>query len=185
MLLQEYQISWVNDFEKIQAVLRPTLFGLNVSLEHVGSTAIPQLAAKPVIDIDLVFHETVSLDEIKARLGEIGYHHHGNQGIPGREVFKRNKTGQVHEVLDVLLHHLYVCPVDSEELKRHILFRNYLIANKQARVQYQHLKYAIAAEAGFDRKKYAQIKEAKASGFIENIIAKAKRAGNSAPRSNE
>ena len=175
MLIQAYQNSWVKDFNDISKVIHEALIGLKVSIEHIGSTAIPNLAAKPIIDIDVVYDKNSDIDIIKRRLENIGYYHNGNQGIPNRDVFKRLKMSDKHAVLDVIVHHLYVCSKDSEELQKHILFRDYLIAHEKARIQYQNLKFAIAEEAHQDRKKYAELKEVKARKFIMGIIEKAKR----------
>jgi GrpB-like predicted nucleotidyltransferase (UPF0157 family) len=173
MLLQEYKESWVEDFGAIQTVIAAALLNLDASIEHVGSTAVPGLSAKPVIDIDIVYSESVAFDEIKNRLAQTGYKHHGNQGIAGREVFKRDTATAAHSILDAIAHHLYACRVDSEELQRHILFRDYLRKNEAARMQYQHLKYETAAAAGQDRKQYAQLKEERAKNFITTIITRA------------
>lgn len=175
MLIQEYQKSWVEDFNDISKVIQEALIGLKVSIEHIGSTAIPNLAAKPIIDIDVVYDKKTDFDSIKRRLELIGYNHNGNQGIPNRDVFKRHKKSDKYAVLDAIVHHLYVCPTLSEELQKHILFRDYLIAHEKARIQYQNLKFAIAEEAHQDRKKYAELKEVKARKFIMGIIEKAKR----------
>ncbi len=173
MLLQEYKKKWMDDFHAIQKLLWATLVGLPVSIEHIGSTSVPGLAAKPIIDIDIIIREHLPFDIIQTRLTTIGYRHHGNQGIPGREVFKRAASADVHQVLDGVAHHLYVCPANSEELQRHLLFRDYLLAHEEARVQYQYLKYEIAEEADQDRKKYAALKEVKATAFINSILEKA------------
>jgi GrpB-like predicted nucleotidyltransferase (UPF0157 family) len=174
MLLQEYQRSWADDFTTIKNILAEVFTGLDISIEHVGSTAIPGLAAKPIIDIDIVYYKQKDFEAIKEKLQTIGYYHNGNQGIPNREVFKRNVTTQKHNVLDVITHHLYACPADSEELQRHLLFKDYLLNNEEERTYYQSLKYKIAEEAGQDRKKYAALKEVKAKEFINTIIEKAK-----------
>lgn len=89
MLIQEYQEKWVEDFKAIESVITDALIGLNISIEHVGSTAVPKLAAKPIIDIDIVYGNTVPFETIKKGLERIGYFHNGNQGIINREVFKR------------------------------------------------------------------------------------------------
>jgi GrpB-like predicted nucleotidyltransferase (UPF0157 family) len=170
MLIIAYDPGWINDFLTIKKMLEEALRNLSFSIEHIGSTAVPQLAAKPTIDIDIVYNKDTSFDVIKERLENIGYYHNGNQGIPQREVFKRSKSTEKHEILDGIKHHLYVCPADSEELIRHILFRNYLIANEEERIQYQNLKYSIAAEAKQDQKKYAALKESEARTFIDSII---------------
>jgi GrpB-like predicted nucleotidyltransferase (UPF0157 family) len=173
MLIQQYEKKWIEDFNKIKKTISEALLNLKISIEHIGSTSIPELAAKPIIDIDVIFDETLEFGEIKRRLDKIGYYHNGNQGVLNREVFKRYKMSTQHEVLDFIAHHLYVCPVDSEELQRHILFRNYLIASQEARVQYKNLKYQLAEEAGQNQKKYAALKEVRAREFVNAIISKA------------
>ncbi len=173
MLIQEYQEKWVEDFKAIESVITDALIGLNISIEHVGSTAVPKLAAKPIIDIDIVYGNNVPFETIKKGLERIGYFHNGNQGIINREVFKRKNWWSKHQILDTITHHLYVCPVDSEELRRHILFRNYLIINETARIEYQQLKYEIAAVANQDKKQYAALKDVEARAFINDILTKA------------
>ncbi|TWI79455.1 GrpB-like predicted nucleotidyltransferase (UPF0157 family) [Lacibacter cauensis] len=171
MLIQEYTTSWTLNFQCIKTILADALTGIAVSFEHVGSTAVPGLAAKPIIDIDIILANRKDFESIKEKLAQIGYYHNGDQGIADREVFKRTGTLTLHNVLDRIAHHLYVCPAESEELKRHLLFRNYLRSNKQASNEYQQLKQQLAEEANHDRKLYAQLKEEKA--FIESILAKA------------
>jgi GrpB-like predicted nucleotidyltransferase (UPF0157 family) len=175
MLIQAYKETWAHDFNQIKKVLEETLVNLPISIEHIGSTAVPQLAAKPIIDISIVFDSDVEFDDIKGSLEKIGYYHNGNQGIPNREVFKRAKNATIHSLLDVIAHHLYVCPSDGEELRRYILFREYLIANEDARMAYQDLKYQIAEEARHDRKEYARLKELKATAFINSITDKVRK----------
>jgi GrpB-like predicted nucleotidyltransferase (UPF0157 family) len=174
MLIQKYNPNWKKDLNDIKKVINEALINLNVQIEHVGSTSIPNLAAKPIIDIDIVFDNSTEFDALKRRLEKIGYYHNGNQGIPNRDVFKRSKKDAKHEVLDSIAHHLYVCPSDSEELQRHILFRDSLLVNEAARIEYQNLKYALAEEANQDRKKYAALKEEKGNPFINSVIVKAK-----------
>ena len=174
MLIQKYNAKWIEDFNQIKNILLQTLPNIGINIEHIGSTSIPNLAAKPIIDIDIVFDTSIDFETIKTGLNKIGYYHNGNQGIPNREAFKRNLTIQKHKVLDLITHHLYVCPIDSEELARHLLFRDYLSNNEPARMQYQKLKYEIAKKANQDKKEYAQLKEVLAKEFIESIIEKAK-----------
>lgn len=173
MLIQEYNSQWPADFQRIKTILSDALTGIPVTIEHVGSTAVPGLAAKPIIDIDVVLADRNDFESIKERLAQIGYYHNGDQGIADRDVFKRTGELTLHNVLDRIAHHLYVCPTESEELKRHLLFRNYLRSNELARNEYQQLKQQLAEEANHDRKCYAQLKEEKAKVFIEIILAKA------------
>ena len=172
MLIQAYQTNWVEHFLKIRTVIEEALYPIAVSIEHVGRTAVPNLAAKSIIDIDIVYEGNKAFEGIKTELEKLGYFHNGNQGIPNREVFKRSKIPVSDAVLGGIVHHLYVCPSNSEEFAKHILFRDYLIANEDARVHYQNLKYAIAEEVNHDKKKYAALKEVRAKDFIISIIEK-------------
>ena len=72
-----YDEAWKKDFEDIKAELMQVLEGLVLSVEHVGSTSVPGLAAKPVIDIDVVIEDHDCFDKVKTALGLIGYHHEG------------------------------------------------------------------------------------------------------------
>jgi len=174
MLLEEYKNAWAKDFAIIKKVIEQSLIPASISIEHIGSTSVPDLSAKPIIDIDIVYETEKNFADIKSGLEQLGYYHNGNQGITDREVFKRRIDSNKHETLDFIPHHLYVCSTNSEELQKHILFRDYLIANEEARFQYQQIKVELAAEANQDRKKYAALKELKATGLINSIVDKLK-----------
>lgn len=135
MLLQEYKIIWSIDFEKIKKVLNESLYNYTLDIQHVGSTSVPNLAAKSIIDIDLIYHSTDDFEKLKIGLEKLGYYHNGNQGIEGREVFKRNGKSE-NGILDNITHHLYVCKHDSVELQRHLLFRDYLRKDELTRNYY-------------------------------------------------
>lgn len=171
MLIKEYDVRWPKEFIKISTVLSDVLNGIAHRIEHVGSTSVPGLAAKPIIDIDVVYMNPCDFLEIGKRLYRLGYIHNGNQGIPEREAFKRFESHHMHPILDKIRHHLYVCPAESVELKRHILFRDYLIENEWARKAYSDLKKDIAVRADNDHKVYASMKEVEARDFVQRIIA--------------
>ena len=180
MLIEKYTSDWVNQFNNIKSQLEAVLNGFECSVEHVGSTSVPNLDSKPIIDIDIVYGAKPNFEKIKQGLEKIGYSHHGNQGLEGREVFKR--SGQLsHEVLDRIKHHLYVCPMDSKALERHLLSRNHLRKNEWARIKYQQMKYELAEQSNQDRKKYQELKELLVNDFIDAIIAVEKNAGNTSP----
>lgn len=172
MLLQPHQTHWHEDFLHIQATLLGALEGLGTTVHHVGSTAVPGLIAKPILDIDIAFPAGIDLEQVKERLLHLGYQHVGDQGIPEREVFKR-LPGAAHPILDTVTHHLYACPAHSRELARHIAFRDYLIAHATAREEYARIKTEIAALAEQDKKRYAALKETMAKALIEDILNKA------------
>ncbi|WP_159099291.1 MULTISPECIES: GrpB family protein [Aquimarina] len=174
MLIQNYQPGWIHDFNSIKEVIKEALRNTEITIEHVGSTAVKDLAAKPIIDIDIVYGKNVAFETIQRGLEELGYYHNGDQGIKEREAFKRKKTDTKHTILDFITHHLYVCPLHSKELQRHLMFRDYLIKNANEREAYQKIKLEIAKKANQDQKVYAKLKETMAKEFIESVLKKAR-----------
>ena len=87
IIVLPYDEQWKKDFAAIKAELQEVLDGLALRIEHVGSTSVPGLSAKPIIDIDVVIRDESMLEAVIAALGRIGYRHEGNYGIAGREAF--------------------------------------------------------------------------------------------------
>jgi GrpB-like predicted nucleotidyltransferase (UPF0157 family) len=133
MVIVEYNNEWPILFDKIKDELCKNVNSI-MTIEHIGSTSIKGMCAKPIIDIDIVINNENDFLKIKQELENIGYKHEGNLGINGREAFKREFKNNI--ILDNIPHHLYVCVKDNEELKRHILFRNYLTRNKNIMMEY-------------------------------------------------
>ena len=173
MLLKKYSSNWINDFIHIKFEIEKALSGIAFTVEHVGSTAVPNLDAKPIIDIDIIYTEQTDFEKIKGRLENVGYYYNGNQGIEGRDVFKR-KGDRTGSILEVVQHHLYVCPINSKAMERHILSRDFLRKNDWARTKYQEMKYELAEKANQDKKVYAALKENNINDFIDAIIEKEK-----------
>ena len=134
-----YDPIWETAFAAIRADLEAALGDLILGVEHVGSTAVRGLAAKPCIDIDVVIADHSIFRAVVERLAAIGYIHEGDLGIPGREAFAY--TDKPH----LMKHHLYVCPQGSEELRRHITFRDFLRKTPDAVARYGRVKQAAAA----------------------------------------
>ncbi len=130
-------------------------------IEHVGSTSVPGLPAKPIIDIDVVIPSRADLPDAIRRLATLGYEHQGNGGIPSREAFQP-PAGTVY-------HHLYVCAEDSPELRRQLAFRDYLRAHPEAARQYGELKRVLAARHVTDIDGYVNGK----TEFVQSILRKA------------
>jgi GrpB-like predicted nucleotidyltransferase (UPF0157 family) len=171
MLLFKYTADWITHFESIKTKIENAIGTNTYIIEHVGSTSVPLLDAKPIIDIDIVYITPDEFTIIKSGLEKIGYYHHGNQGIEDRDVFKRSQN-QADPILDTISHHLYVCPKHSKALERHILTRDYLRKNQWARIQYQKMKYEMAERAKQDRKVYQDLKEEYINAFLDSIILK-------------
>jgi len=139
-----------------------------LAVEHVGSTAVPGLAAKPIIDIDVVIRSRDELGEVVAALSGAGYEHQGDLDVPGREAFRRggpdvprDGTGRVWPP-----HHLYVCHTDSDELRRHLAFRDFLRTHPDHAKRYAELKRSLAARCADDRETYTEGK----SAFVWEVI---------------
>ena len=152
ILVAPYDPAWPGAFATIKDELASTLSESILGIEHVGSTSVPGLAAKPVIDIDVVIKDYSVFELVKMRLAAIGYRHEGNLGIKDRQAFKYE--GKEH----LLTHHLYVCPAYSEELKRHIAFRDALRANPEARAWYAEAKMLAAKHYPHDIDAYITVK---------------------------
>ena len=134
VMVLPYDPAWKADFAAIRQELASALGELAIAIEHVGSTSVEGLSAKPCIDIDVVMQDRSVFPQIVERLAAIGYTHEGDLGIPGREAFCY--TGKPH----LRLHHLYVCPADSEELHRHLVFRDFLRTHPEAVARYSACK---------------------------------------------
>lgn len=155
-----YDEKWKQDFIVIKNEISQALGDVAISIEHVGSTSVEGLAAKPIIDLDVVVKKEKINDAISA-LQSIGYIHEGDLGIPGREAFAYDGKEHLQQ------HHLYVCPEDSLELKRHLAFRDYLRTHSKTVDEYGKIKMEAAALYPEDIDKYIEHK----SSVIENIYS--------------
>jgi GrpB-like predicted nucleotidyltransferase (UPF0157 family) len=161
IVVEPYSETWEQAFLDIKAEIADALGALVIRIEHVGSTSVRGLSAKPIIDLDVVIQDRSSLSAAIAALERIGYRHEGDLGIPGREAFAYD--GKEH----LMEHHLYVCPEDSAELRRHVAFRDYLRMHPEAVRAYSRIKEEGARLYPYDREKYTEHK----SAFIEKIYA--------------
>lgn len=152
VIVVPYDINWKLDFEKIKEELQTVVGDLVLSIEHVGSTAVEGLSAKPCIDIDIVIKDYSVFDNLVQRLAEFGYIHEGDLGIKDREAFTYNNKDHLQK------HHLYVCPQYSKELYRHITFREFLKNNPSAVKEYSLIKETAAKIFPNDINKYIEYK---------------------------
>ena len=157
--VKPYDEKWSADFEAIKLELQGALGELALAIEHVGSTSVVGLSAKPCIDIDVVIEYYSVLDEVVRALSNIGYVHEGDLGISGREAFDYSDKPHLAK------HHLYVCPKDSAELKRHLAFRDFLRSDPDAMQKYGRVKEEAARRFPNDIDGYMAYK----SSCIEEI----------------
>ena len=174
MVIVEYNPEWTAWFRQIKSFLLPHL-PQALAIEHVGSTSIPGMSAKLVIDIDVVIADYDEFNYTKNALERIGYLHVGDQGIFQREAFKRQPDPPEPSILDEIPHHLYVCARDNPEFQRHILFRDYLRRHPEAVATYRQVKQEILEKVGLEnRQGYVDMKEEQYGWFFAEIIQKSK-----------
>ena len=138
VIVLPYDRAWKFAFEEIKREIEEAVGDFIIGIEHVGSTSVEGLSAKPIIDIDVIIKDYSLFDAVVSKLEAIGYIHEGNLGIKDREAFKY--SGKPH----LQQHHLYVCPQQSKELYRHITFRDFLLNNPDAVKKYSAVKEKAA-----------------------------------------
>lgn len=158
LVVEDYNESWPEQFNELKDLLWPAVKDLAIGIEHVGSTSVPGLSAKPIIDVDVITSKK-SLLIVIGRIEQLGYEHLGDLGIEGREAFKA-PDGSVP-------HHLYVCLEDCLALRNHILFRNYLRENREKREAYSRLKKDLVFRFGNSVEEYTKRK----TDFILSVLA--------------
>jgi GrpB-like predicted nucleotidyltransferase (UPF0157 family) len=172
VVLVEYDANWPRVFAELRAAYASALGDLAERIEHVGSTAVPGLAAKPIIDIDVVATTAAALPEVIQRLSRLGYRHNGDQGIAGREALVRDEQSDVPRDGSARAwppHNLYVCVAGTRELRRHLLFRDWLRADPDHAAEYAALKRNLAERHRNDRDAYCLAK----TDFIEAVLLRA------------
>ena len=152
IIVEEYNTNWAIEFNNLKDVITKHLQKETIEIEHVGSTSIVGLKAKPIIDMDIIIGDESIKDEIINELSKLGYLHVGNLGITGREAFKRqdSKTPYTESNKKWHKHNLYLCTKGSIGLNNHLNFRNYLRSNKDKVVEYGKLKEDLARKHPFD-----------------------------------
>ena len=152
VIVLPYDKAWKTAFEDIKQEVESAIGDLIIGIEHVGSTSVEGLSAKPCIDIDVIIEDYTVFDVVVQKLECIGYYHEGNLGIEEREAFRY--TDKPH----LLKHHLYVCPQYSQELHRHITFRDFLRSNPAAAKKYGLVKETAAQLFPDDIDRYIEYK---------------------------
>ncbi len=171
IIVLDYSSNWKNHFEDLKSHLLPKLKNLIRSIEHVGSTSVEGLAAKPVIDLDIVIQDDDLIEkDVINILKTFGYLHIGNLGITGREAFKKESEFVPYSSPEKIwpAHNLYLCKEGSIGLRNHTALRDYLRNNPEERDAYSILKKELAQKFPEDIDAYIDGKTA----FITNILAK-------------
>src|SRR4051812_42033756 len=146
VVVVDHDAAWPRRFEELRAKLWPFLAEVAIRIEHVGSTSVPGLAAKPIIDLTVVVAARSDVQAAIARLAGLGYRHQRNLGIDDRDAFD-------HPV-DLPRHNLYVCPDGATSLVNQVTFRDVLRTQPDVSRRYGELKRRLAAEYPNDTESY-------------------------------
>lgn len=164
----DYDPAWPTQFEELRSRIWRAVGNVAMSVEHVGSTSVPGLAAKPIIDIDVVVASSIDVTLAIGRLATLGYAHLGNVGIEGRETFA-SPSG-------LPTHHLYVCVRGSTALENHLAIREYFRRHSDAAAKYGMLKKRLAEHFPSNVDKYTEgktdflLRVLREAGFPDSVL---------------
>jgi GrpB-like predicted nucleotidyltransferase (UPF0157 family) len=161
--LVDHDPSWTERFEQERDRLVPVFDGSVVAVEHIGSTSVPGLCAKPIVDIAVGLLKLELTDEQIAAMEELGYEYLGEFGLPGRLYFRKG---------DPRTHHVHVVEHGGMHWERQLVFRDALRTDPEERRHYDAFKRRLAAE-GHSREAYAELK----TPFIRAVEARARARG--------
>jgi len=160
IIIVAYDPAWAERFREEASRIASVFGGELLSIHHIGSTSIPGMSAKPILDIMPVVRDISKVETFNEGMIQLGYTPMGEYGIAGRRYFVKGA--------DVRTHHVHSYQPDNPEVKRHLDFRDYLIAYEDEARQYVQLKVRLAKQHRYDIESYTQGKAA----FIKGVLAK-------------
>ena len=160
--IEEYNPDWVSEFHQEKARIMEVLKNDSLCVEHIGSTAVMGLGAKPILDIMAGVQHLAEVDTFIEPLKSVGYEFVLHKEFPERRFFRKGqwRAGT---------HHLHIYKYGSEQWKNQLSFRDYLISHPDVRRQYQELKLSLAQKHPADIVGYTKAK----APFILNVIESA------------
>ena len=157
-----YNLNWKEMYKEESEKIKNVLIDIIIDIHHIGSTAIPGIKAKPVIDVLVEVKDIEGVDQYNYKMKELGYEAMGEYGIPKRRFFRKGGNNRTH--------HIHIFQVGNEEIERHINFKEYLIAHPDKAREYSKLKEKLVNKYTYDVENYTNSK----SDFIKEIDKKAK-----------
>ncbi|MBT9316203.1 GrpB family protein [Leptothoe spongobia] len=151
---------WRSLFAQEAHQLSTALGAMAKEIHHIGSTAIPDIYAKPIVDLLVIVEDISAVDTKSSEMILLGYEVMDEYGIVGRRYFRKANTNGVRT------HHVHAFEIDAEPVKRHLLFRDYLIAHPEAAQQYSDLKRKLAKQYPIDSRAYTAGKDK----FVIDIV---------------
>jgi GrpB-like predicted nucleotidyltransferase (UPF0157 family) len=163
IMIEDYSMNWARQFEQEKIKLTEILKDRVQSIEHIGSTAVEGLGAKPVIDLAAGVNNLETVSEVIEPLKQIEYEFVYHKEFPERRFFRKGqwRAGT---------HHLHFYEFEGEHWNNQLLFRDYLRRNPDDTRKYHDLKVYLAEKYRFDRVSYTENK----ASFIQNILQKAR-----------
>ena len=159
----EHNLQWQNIFKTEAKAIARVLNDNLVAIYHIGSTAIPHIYAKPIIDLLVEVKNIERVDRQQSLMENLGYQGMGEFGIVGRRYFRKDNS------LGIRTHHVHIFETDSPEIKRHLAFRDYMLSHPAEAQQYSNLKRKLARQHPHDIEAYMDGKDE----FIKDIDRKA------------
>ena len=161
--LVPYDTTWPQTFASMRRRILDACGGVVVDVEHIGSTSIPGLAAKDVVDLMPGLRAFEDGTGCVAAMESVGFEYKGEFGIPGRHYFKMDDP-----VTGKRLHNCHMYAVGHDEWVAHLAFRDYLRAQDDWRDRYETLKRALAVQHPDDVEAYADAK----TDFVKEVVAR-------------
>ena len=160
--IQKYDPSWAIEFEKIKQFLDRVLNKSHKEIHHIGSTSVPGMHSKPIIDIDIEY--TDNFEEIIQILEDNNYIFEGEKGT-------KDRFALTYSISDLHEHHLYVIESGKRPLLEHIALKNALISSSSLRIAYSTLKIELISKNNQDRELYTNSK----TELITKILSEVKK----------
>ncbi len=148
-----YDPEWPLKYERERKAIAEILDGNGISIYHIGSTSVPGLAAKPIIDMMAVVRSLEKVDDARGKFSELGYEYLGEFGIAGRRYFRKGGDERTHQI------HIFQAD-DWNNIERRLAFRDYMRTHEKERAEYAKIKTALAQRFPYDIDGYCDGKEA-------------------------
>jgi GrpB-like predicted nucleotidyltransferase (UPF0157 family) len=165
VIVVPHDLSWQRAFLDESQHLASALGDNMVNIYHIGSTSIPTIYAKPIIDILIAVKDLAKVDDLIISIEALGYIGMGEFGITGRRFFKKDNSEGIRT------HHIHTFETGSPQIDRHLAFRDYLISHPETALEYSELKQQLAQKYPTDIESYMDGK----AEFIGEIDEKAAR----------
>ena len=157
VVLCEFSVDYPKKFQEEVRLLRAVFPDCECRFHHIGSTAIPSILSKPIIDIAVELESFPLVKDEIAEVEKLGYRYWNSNPNENHQFFFKNLPRT---------HHLHVCPVGAEKLERELRFRDRLLLDETLKSQYEDLKKSLAKKYHMDREKYTDMK----SEFINTVL---------------